>query len=567
MAWATSALTQLAGAVALERRGRGEGIEEGSLTVDGPKLAVQTIPGLQSQLVCPGDVVSAEPGALRGRGVVERADGKLVATTCGVVEHVNKLLYVRPLKHRYAGSVGDVVVGRIVEVQTDRWAVEIGTAQLAYLHLGAIHLPGNVQRRRTDEDTLRIREFFDENDLISAEVQKIQESGELALQTRNSRYGKLQNGVLACVPSVYVRRQAQHLVNLPRVGVMVVLGNNGWVWVCAPPKVAGSGRQETINFSQMDVRYQKVHPDMKERISRVRNSVLCLVGYGLEVTPDSITFLYERSQKLQLQAWELLDTARCESAGLVESLVTVSECHFGQHNKGIEQVMQQRCSRPFAGHRCHLQAPAIQRAQLPKDWGWDGFGGKIHNLGTGSMFASLRRASLSLTSTFRRGSSVEILPPVQKRRSTRSVRLKASPTRSASIKRADTVLMEPHMEHTSLVLQQSVYRRTDRFKNLSSTWLAGGEKGALPEESSDEELMEQSKHKRKKGKAEVSETEIADFITGLRRNMKKPETQAMACEELSQRLAGRKQEEIESIVIEEAATTALEAAQEMSRAS
>ena len=37
----------------------------------------------------------------------------------------------------------------------------------------------------------------------------------------------------------------------------------------------------------------------------------------------------------------------------------------------------------------------------------------------------------------------------------------------------------------------------------------------------------------------------------------------MACEELSQRLAGRKQGEIESIVIEEAATTALEAAQAM----
>ena len=40
------------------------------------------------------------------------------------------------------------------------------------------------------------------------------------------------------------------------------------------------------------------------------------------------------------------------------------------------------------------------------------------------------------------------------------------------------------------------------------------------------------------------------------------EPEAMACEELSQRLAGRKQEQIESIVIEEAATTALEAAQE-----
>lgn len=37
---------------------------------------------------------------------------------------------------------------------------------------------------------------------------------------------------------------------------------------------------------------------------------------------------------------------------------------------------------------------------------------------------------------------------------------------------------------------------------------------------------------------------------------------AMACEALSQRLAGRKQEQIESIIIEEAATTALEAAQD-----
>ncbi|CAJ1406611.1 unnamed protein product [Effrenium voratum] len=322
MAWA-SQVAQLAGSVALQ--GRRED-KEGSLEGRAGSKLVQPIPGLQSQLVCPGDVVSAEPGALRGRGVVERGDGKLVATTCGVVEHVNKLLYVRPLKHRYAGSVGDVVVGRIVEVQADRWAVEIGTAQLAYLHLGAIQLPGNVQRRRTDEDTLRMREFFDENDLISAEVQKVHESGELALQTRNSRYGKLQNGVLACVPSVYVRRQAQHLVTLP-VGIMVILGNNGWVWVCAPPRVAGSGRQETINFSQMDVRYQKVHQDMRERISRIRNAVLCLVGHGLEVTPDSITRLYDKSQALDLAAWELLDTARCESAGLLEALMEALSAH------------------------------------------------------------------------------------------------------------------------------------------------------------------------------------------------------------------------------------------------
>jgi len=313
--WGTSEAADLAGAVTVERC-RGADLELSGPTT---RTSVPEIAGLRPQLVVPGDVVTAEPGTLRGRGVVEREDGKLVATTCGVVEHVNKLLYVRPLKHRYAGSVGDVVVGRIVEVQNERWAVEIGTAMLAHLHLGAINLPGNIQRRRTDEDTLKIREFFVENDMISAEVQKVNENGEVALQTRNARYGKLQNGSIVTVPSVYVQRQAQHLVTLPNIGVMVVLGSNGWIWVCAPPKLAGSGRQETLNFSQMDVRYEEIAEDLRERICRVRNIVLALAAHGLEITPDGISFVYEQSLEKGLSAWELSDPARC--GGLIEAAI------------------------------------------------------------------------------------------------------------------------------------------------------------------------------------------------------------------------------------------------------
>lgn len=302
----------MAGTVTLERRA----VRDLDLST---RTTVPEIAGLRPQLVVPGDVVTAEPGTLRGRGIVEREDGKLTATTCGVIEQQNKLLYVRPLKHRYIGSVGDVVVGRIVEVQTDRWAVEIGTSTLASLHLGSIHLPGNIQRRRTDEDTLKMREFFVENDILSAEVQKVVETGEVQLQTRNARYGKLQNGSLVNVPSVYVTRQAQHLVTLPQIGVMVVLGSNGWIWVCAPPKVVGSGRQETLNFSQMDVRYEEVNRDLRERICRVRNTVLALAAHGLEITPESITFVYEQSLERGLSPWELSDPARC--AGLIEDVI------------------------------------------------------------------------------------------------------------------------------------------------------------------------------------------------------------------------------------------------------
>jgi len=316
MSWATPALAELAGSVTVERH------NDDVNPLAEARAGVQEIAGLRPQLVCPGDRVTAEPGALKGRGVQENEDGKLVATNCGVVEQVNKLVYVRPLKHRYAGSVGDVVVGRIVEVQSERWSVEIGASRLAFLHIGAIQLPGSVQRRRTEEDSLRMREFLAENDTISAEVQNVSDQGQISLQTRSSKYGKLQNGVLVSMPCVCLRRQAQHLLTLPQIGVMVVLGNNGWVWVCAPPEMDGVGHQETMNFSQIDIRYQHVGEGLRERICRVRNTCLALASQGLEVTPESITLAYDRSLECGLAAWELLDPTRCASAGLVEAVLT-----------------------------------------------------------------------------------------------------------------------------------------------------------------------------------------------------------------------------------------------------
>lgn len=51
----------------------------------------------------------------RGHGTSE-LNGEVVATVCGVVERVNKLVYVRALRARYKPEVGDIIVGRVVEV-------------------------------------------------------------------------------------------------------------------------------------------------------------------------------------------------------------------------------------------------------------------------------------------------------------------------------------------------------------------------------------------------------------------------------------------------------------------
>lgn len=159
----------------------------------------------------------------RGHGTYSEG-GKLIAAVAGVVERLNKLISVRPLRSRcaargsgrpnaarsrpsltarplahprrparpsYVGNVGDVVVGRVVDVGAKRWRVDIGAPQVrpasapchlaahaplllslprpqhAVLMLSSIILPGGEQRRRTAEDQMQMRGFFREHDLVS----------------------------------------------------------------------------------------------------------------------------------------------------------------------------------------------------------------------------------------------------------------------------------------------------------------------------------------------------------------------------------------------------------------
>lgn len=57
-------------------------------------------------------------------------------------EQVNKLIYIRALKGRYNGEMGDVVIGRIAEIQQKRWKVNLNAKVHAVLLLSAVNLPG-----------------------------------------------------------------------------------------------------------------------------------------------------------------------------------------------------------------------------------------------------------------------------------------------------------------------------------------------------------------------------------------------------------------------------------------
>lgn len=228
-----------------------------------------------------------------GHGTYIEAEN-INASVAGVMEQVNKLISIKPLKSRYVGEIGDVVVARVTEVQQKRWKVETNSRLDSVLLLSSVNLPGGELRRRSVEDEQMMRKYLQEGDLISAEVQNVYTDGSLSLHTRSLKYGKLSQGVLIKVFPSLIKRRKTHFHNLT-CGASIILGNNGFIWISPTinTEVEGDG-----GFTQ---NLQEAVPRTdREVIARLRNCVLALSNCKMMLYDTSIIYAYEESMKYEV---------------------------------------------------------------------------------------------------------------------------------------------------------------------------------------------------------------------------------------------------------------------------
>lgn len=223
------------------------------------------------------------------------------------------------MRARYTPEIGDLVIGRIVEVQAKRWRVDVAASQLAILAISAINLPGGILRKRTETDELQIRSFFAEGDLVVAEVQQLHQDGAASLHTRSLKYGKLRNGVFVSVSGigggagvVRAKRQAWTFDGANGAGkIDVLLGVNGYIWVSrhvesdVAAEAAGVNRmEESVSSKVYSSQNEDIDVPTMREIARVRSVVLALVENGLKVDEDMVTKGYTEAVEMGRESSE-----------------------------------------------------------------------------------------------------------------------------------------------------------------------------------------------------------------------------------------------------------------------
>ncbi|KPI86243.1 putative exosome complex exonuclease putative ribosomal RNA processing protein 4 [Leptomonas seymouri] len=210
--------------------------------------------------------------------LVHEGAGEIVAAINGHIEVTDRVVSVKGMLPRYQPEIGDVVVGRILEVTGNKWQVDVNSAQTAIMLLSNVTEPGGMLRRRGRGDELGMRQLFDQEDLVAAEVQRISPDGVVSLHTRAAeKYGRISGfGILVRVRPSLVKRAKHQFVELADLHAQLIIGMNGNIWV---------------SWKKID----DEHGDDKEReaearqnVARIANCIKALDIAHVQIHPASI---------------------------------------------------------------------------------------------------------------------------------------------------------------------------------------------------------------------------------------------------------------------------------------
>ena len=179
---------------------------------------------VDKNIVIPGDLLSDDPPKSGEGTYVE--DGKIYSLIYGIFDDKDKIRVI-PLSGKYIPSIGDVVIGLIVDISFSNWKVDISAPYEALMHIS--EYPRRI-------DSSEMSKIMRVGDLAIFKVVDVDSSMKIELALKNDQLKVLRTGRIIEVSYSKVPRvigRAGSMINLLKstLNINIFVGKNGRIWI------------------------------------------------------------------------------------------------------------------------------------------------------------------------------------------------------------------------------------------------------------------------------------------------------------------------------------------------
>jgi len=177
------------------------------------------------KIVIPGEIIAKGDDYLPGENTEKTSEG-IIAIKYGLSEEYNKLVKVIPLSGTYQARRGNIVIGKVEDINFNGWRIDIGVPGSTFLSLTEV--PRYVNKDGLDE-------VMDIGDMVVAKVWNVNRRG-IDLSIKRRGLGKIEEGLIVEVNPNKVPRiigKEGSMINLikEQTGCSITVGQNGFVWI------------------------------------------------------------------------------------------------------------------------------------------------------------------------------------------------------------------------------------------------------------------------------------------------------------------------------------------------
>jgi exosome complex component RRP4 len=200
------------------------------------------------EIVVPGETLTDDKSFQPGRGAI-RQGNKIISIYIGLKEISGKFINVVPLRGKYRPEIGDKVIGKITDVSSVKWRVDINARDTATLRpKDAMDVydkrsqrggRGGGGGRSSREFEAEAMDKFGLGDMMIAKIVSVDRVSDAVLTTVGESLGKIKDGTIITVdvpkiPRIIGKKGSMIKLLKDLTNCRLFIAKNGLVWIKGP---------------------------------------------------------------------------------------------------------------------------------------------------------------------------------------------------------------------------------------------------------------------------------------------------------------------------------------------